>query len=99
MIEQVLVYHKEQHNDMEIEKLAIANDLCSDADDSNKSVYSNATDPCYLPTEAELFKALNKFLGTNTIQDLALQWSRLNQDHESKEIKVFCPSGRSHKNG
>ena len=90
-------YCNQQHNDNEIEELAIANDLCSDADDSSKSVYSDATDPYYLPTEADLLKALNKILGTNTIWDFALQPSWFNQDHESKKIKVFCPCRRSHK--
>ena len=33
--------------------------LISDPDDSSKSVYSDATYPYYLPTEAELFKVLN----------------------------------------
>ena len=44
-----------------------------------------------------MFKLLYKILGTNTIWDFALQWSWFNQDHKSKEIKVFCPWGRSHK--
>ena len=45
VIQRVLVYCNEQHKDYGIEKLAIANGLCSDADDSSKSVHSNATDP------------------------------------------------------
>ena len=85
-------------NNNEIEKLAIANGSCSDTDDSRKSAYSDVIDPYYLPTETELFKVSNKILGTNTIWDFALQWSWLDLDHESKEIKVFCPCGRSHKN-
>ena len=40
----------------ELEKLAIANGLCSDTDDCSKSVYSHTTDPYYLPTETELLK-------------------------------------------
>ena len=28
--------------------------------------------------------------------DFALQSSWFNEDHESKELKVFCPCGRSH---
>ena len=91
------MYRNQLHNNNWIEKLAIANGLCSDADDSSKSVYSDATDPFYLPTEVELFKVLNKILGTNTIWDFALQRSWFNQDHESKEVKVFCPCRRSHK--
>ena len=43
-----------------------------DPDESSKSVYSDATDPCYLSTEAELFKVLNKILGTNTIWGIVL---------------------------
>ena len=74
----------------------IANGLCLDADDSSKSVFSDATDPYYLPSEAELFKVLNQILGTYTIWDFALQRSWFNQDHESKENKVFCPCGRNH---
>ena len=54
-IQQVLVYCNKQYKDYEIEKLAITNVLCSDADDSCKSVFSDATDLYYLPKEAELF--------------------------------------------
>ena len=60
-------------------------------------MYSNATDPYYFPTEAELFKLSNKILGTNKIWSFAPQRSWFNQDHESKEIKVFYPCGRSRK--
>ena len=49
-IQQVLLYCNEQYKENEVEKLAIANGLCSDADDSSKSAYSNATDSYYLPT-------------------------------------------------
>ena len=49
-IQRVLIYCNEQSKDYKIEKLAIANGLCSDADDSSKSVYFDATDPYYLPT-------------------------------------------------
>ena len=95
--QQVLVYCNEQYKYYDIEKLAITNGLCSDADDRSKSVYSDATDPYYLPTKAEFFKVLNKILGTNTIWDFTLQRSWFNQDYETKEIKVFCPCGISHK--
>ena len=37
----------------------IANGLCSDGDDSSKSVYSDVIDPYYLPKEAEFFKVVN----------------------------------------
>ena len=33
----------------------------------------------------------------NTIWDFAIQRSWFNQDYDSKEIKVFCHCGRSHK--
>ena len=56
---------------------------------ASKSVYSDATDPYYLLTAAELLKVLNKTLDTNTIWNFALQQSWFNQDHESKEFKVF----------
>ena len=41
--------------------------MISDIDDSSNLVYSDAIDPYYLTTEAELLKILNKILGTNTI--------------------------------
>ena len=63
---------------------------------SRKAVYLDATDPYDLLTEAELFKILNKILGTNTIWDFALQRSWFNQDHKDEEYKVYCPCGRSH---
>ena len=74
-IQGVLEYHKEQHKGNKLEKLSFEEGIISDPDDSSKSVYSDATDPCHLPTEAELFKVINKILGTNTIWDFAQQWS------------------------
>ena len=83
----VLVYCNEQYKESELEKLAITNGLCSDNDDSSKSVYFDATDPYYLPTETELFHVFKKILGTNIIRDFALQRSWFNQDDdESKKI-------------
>ena len=78
LIQQVLVCHNEQYKDKGLEKLAFANGLCPDPDDNSNSVYSNATDPYHLPTEAEFFKLFNKILGTNTIWDFALQRSWFN---------------------
>ena len=52
--------------------------LTSDDDDSNKSVYSDATDIYYLPTEEELFKVLNKLLEKNTLWDFELQQTWFN---------------------
>ena len=80
----------------ELEKLGIEAGIISDTDDSSKSVYSDATDPYYLHTEAELFKVLKK-IGTNTIWGFALQRSWFNRDYESKEFKVIWICGRSHK--
>ena len=96
-IQQVLEYRKELHKANKLEKWGIKAGIISDPDDSSNSVYSNATDPYYLPIEAELFKVWNKILGTNAIWDFALQRSWFNPDHEYKEFKVFCPCGRSHK--
>ena len=59
-IQRVLEYCKELHKDNELEKLDIEKGIISDRDDSSKSVYSDATDPHYLPTKAKLFKVLKK---------------------------------------
>ena len=71
-IQRVLVYHNQQYKESELQKLAIANSLCSDANDISKSVNSNATDPYYLLTGTELFKVLKKgyFIGFCTTMDL-----------------------------
>ena len=58
-IQRVLEYHNQEYKDNKLEKLGIEVGLISDPDDSSKSVYSDATYPYYLPTEAELFKVLN----------------------------------------
>ena len=73
-IEQVHYYHNQKYKNNELIKIGIEKGLISD-NDSSKSVYSDTTDPYYLPTEAELFKVLNKILGISTIWDFALQWS------------------------
>ena len=66
-------------------------------DESSKSVYSDATDPYYLPTEREMFKVLNKISGTCTIWDFTLKQFWFNQEDKDEEYMVYCPFGRSHK--
>ena len=51
-IEQLLEYCNQQYKDDELIQIGIEKVLISD-NDSSKSVYSDATDPYYLPTEAE----------------------------------------------
>ena len=68
--------------------------LDAEDDVESKSTHSDATDPYYLPTEAELFKVLNKLLEKNTLWDLSLQRTWFNQDNEFKEYSVFCPCGK-----
>ena len=81
-----------------MDNLDIANALCSDNDDSSKSVYSNAIDPYNLPTEAELFKVWNKILRNNILWDFALQWSWFYLDDDGfKDISMFCSCGRTYK--
>ena len=96
VIEWVLDYCNHEYKINKLIKTCIEKDLISD-NDSNKSVYSDANDPCYLPTEKELFKVLNKSLGTTTTWDSALQRSWFNWDNKDEEYSVFCPCGRSHK--
>ena len=55
-IEQVLEHWNHEYKNNELTKIGIEKSLISDND---CSVYSNATDPYYLSTEAELFKELN----------------------------------------
>ena len=77
-IQRVLKYRNHQYKLNEVEKLSIEAGIISDTYDSSKSVYSDATGPYNLSTEAELFNVLNNSLGTNTIWDFVLQWSWFN---------------------
>ena len=95
-IEQVLDYRNHEYKNNESIKIAIEAGLILDTDHTSMPLHSDPTDLYYLLTEAELFKVLNKILGTSTIWDFALQWSWFNQDHEYKEYKVYCPCGRSY---
>ena len=54
-IDQVLDYCNHQYKNYKWIKIGIEKGLISYTDNSRKSVYSDATDPYYLPTEAELF--------------------------------------------
>ena len=60
---------------------------------------SDATDPYYLPIEAELFKVLNKLLEKNALWDFPLQRTWFNQDNEFKEYYLFCPCGKKMTSG
>ena len=59
-IEQVLEHRNYECKNNKLTKIGIENGLISDND---YNIYSDATDPYYLPTEKELFKVLNKKCG------------------------------------
>ena len=109
-IQRVLRRRDFQRRQIEVRKLEEELGVYSDFDDDDdiedddkmdneenvesQSQQSDKTDPYYLPTDAELFKVLNRLLEKNTLWDFPLQRTWFHQDNEFKEYTLFCPCSK-----